>query len=361
MVLVQDSWLAVGILPFALNAGCGRPPCEETLTCPPSTIQAGGGGNAGTNLGGIGGGGRSDMWASGFGGAEGGAPSQAPGGSSGTSTGGTGGILTNAGNAGDTALAGHSSYGGASGARDSSDAGEAGDGGTSARCGNGTIEASEECDDGIDNGSGKRCNALCKENVCGDGDRGPTEGCDDGTENGLELLRCAPDCSRIIEVKHILVAERELTDERLQPNPIAKADAECPAGYKALFAYGSQRRATTIPFKSANAVDWVLRPYTYYVNSTENLIWLTRDVPLLGVETGQFSGLLNTIGYATRAYISNLNVDGTTFVTDNCDGWSTSNSSYSKHFGMSLFTDAGYLDHDVTSCGHYVTFYCVEQ
>ena len=88
--------------------------------------------------------------------------------------------------------------------------------------------------------------------------------------NGLELLRCAPDCSGIIQSKRIKFGP-ERAGGNLQPNPVATADASCPVGYKALFAYAAVRRATTSPNKVANSIDWVIHPYTYYVTATEGL------------------------------------------------------------------------------------------
>lgn len=49
------------------------------------------------------------------------------------------------------------------------------------RCGNGTLDADEECDEGPNNGvSGYACTERCIDNVCGDGHIGPDEACDDG-------------------------------------------------------------------------------------------------------------------------------------------------------------------------------------
>src|SRR4051794_39739893 len=53
--------------------------------------------------------------------------------------------------------------------------------------------------------------------------------------------------------KHIIVSP-EVQGEKLQPNPVAFADAQCPAGFKALFGYGSSRRATTVAFGNRNAI-----------------------------------------------------------------------------------------------------------
>jgi hypothetical protein len=195
--------------------------------------------------------------------------------------------------------------------------------------------------------------------VCGDGDVGPSETCDKGAENGFELLRCAPDCSRIIQIKHLKLSPERMGGN-LQPNPVATADASCPVGYKALFAYAAVRRATTSPNKVANPIDWVIQPYTYYVNEAENPVWLTDDVALLGVRMGAFSPLKNQIGGTTSVVLTGLNGDWTTLGADNCGGWA--NNAYSKHYGFAFNQDIGFLySDDVLSCDAVVNFYCVEQ
>jgi len=63
-----------------------------------------------------------------------------------------------------------------------------------AECGNGTLEAGEQCDDG-DTVSGDGCSANCEEedeDECGDGDLGDNEECDDG--NTLNGDGCSSDC-----------------------------------------------------------------------------------------------------------------------------------------------------------------------
>jgi len=230
-------------------------------------------------------------------------------------------------------------------------------------CGDGNVDKGEECDNGSENGPGKACNARCLLNVCGDGDQGPGEGCDSGAENGMDVLRCAPDCSRIIEIKHLVVAATELGNSRLQPNPVATADATCRSGYKAFFVYGTQRRATTTAFKAQNSIDWVLRPYTYYYNDVENPLWLTDSVPLLGVRNGHPMPLQNAISQATEVILTGLNEDYTTLGSDNCDGWSTIQTTYSKHYGLPPASDIGFMySTDTLECGSYaISFYCVEQ
>ena len=52
-----------------------------------------------------------------------------------------------------------------------------------AACGNGVVEAGEECDDGAFNADDGRCTPQCALPACGDGLVGPGEECDDGELN----------------------------------------------------------------------------------------------------------------------------------------------------------------------------------
>lgn len=61
-----------------------------------------------------------------------------------------------------------------------------------AECGNGVVEAGEECDDGDENGESFACLGDCTLNVCGDGHEGPEEGCDDG--NLVDGDGCSAEC-----------------------------------------------------------------------------------------------------------------------------------------------------------------------
>ena len=122
-----------------------------------------------------------------------------------------------------------------SGESDASEGGSAGAGGDRAsdggragvaepdppRGGDGRLDRGEKCDDSANNGLGKACNA-----------------------------RCAPDCSRIVGVEHIIISSKELPSSDLAPNRVASADSTCPVGYKALFAAITARRATTVPFQA---------------------------------------------------------------------------------------------------------------
>ncbi len=61
-------------------------------------------------------------------------------------------------------------------------------------CGDGTVDAGEECDEGDDNGPGGACLDGCVVNVCGDDDKGPGEECDDGGSNHNNGV-CKEDCT----------------------------------------------------------------------------------------------------------------------------------------------------------------------
>jgi cysteine-rich repeat protein len=59
-------------------------------------------------------------------------------------------------------------------------------------CGDGTVDAGEECDAGPDNSDTGACTPGCKLAFCGDGLLGPGEGCDDG--NASDDDACSNEC-----------------------------------------------------------------------------------------------------------------------------------------------------------------------
>lgn len=67
------------------------------------------------------------------------------------------------------------------------------DGPSGSGCGNGAVEAGEECDEGSDNADEAACKADCTLNVCGDGKVGPGEACDDGNRDDTD--GCGNDCT----------------------------------------------------------------------------------------------------------------------------------------------------------------------
>ncbi len=72
------------------------------------------------------------------------------------------------------------------------------DSGVEVECGNGIVEGSEECDDGLSNSDTEpdACRANCTEASCGDGVNDSNEGCDDGSSNSdTEPDACRTDCA----------------------------------------------------------------------------------------------------------------------------------------------------------------------
>lgn len=140
-----------------------------------------------------------------------------------------------------------------------SEAGQAG----AISCGDGNIDATEECDDGANNDPGKSCNASCKHNVCGDGDPGPGEGCDKGADNHIKL---GP----------------EHQGGNLQPNPVGTADASSVCGHAACTEIScagnassgivATRRCLVTPGRLVGAVARALRPPCLRVRS-RNRAW----------------------------------------------------------------------------------------
>src|SRR5258705_7936076 len=59
-------------------------------------------------------------------------------------------------------------------------------------CGNGTVEGTEQCDDGNTN-SGDGCAYNCIIELCGNGTLDPGEECDDGNTNGFD--GCSSGCT----------------------------------------------------------------------------------------------------------------------------------------------------------------------
>lgn len=228
-------------------------------------------------------------------------------------------------------------------------------------CGNGMSDSGEQCDDGPDNGPGKACTALCKLNVCGDGDRSPTEACDSGTNTGANLGDCAPDCSKVVDAKRIVVSVG-MSAGNLGANPVATADSFCPAMHRALFAAGTTRRASTMPNASVGAVDWVIRPWTQYRNASDQVIWQTGEVPLLGVQGGAFTALMNPISVSSGGAFTGLARDWTTLQQNNCSGWTNATTTFSKNLGIVTSTTVGFINNGGTqSCDFTNHFYCVEQ
>lgn len=246
-------------------------------------------------------------------------------------------------------------------------------------CGDGLLDDGEECDDGDANASDAACKPDCTAAICGDGDIfAGTEACDDGADaNVLEVGACAPDCSRVIVEKAIVIGETPDSPD-LGANPVAAADGLCDPGYLAMFAVAGLREAAILPFDASDGVDWVLQPYTAYVRPFDGeVIWITDDVPLLGVRDGESQALDVSIGGVCPGrgefgiegrIMTGLNADWTTSAFDTCDGWTTESSDEDMRRGLACSTTTYLYDPEWTSdCDFGTGFldpaqvYCVEQ
>lgn len=204
-------------------------------------------------------------------------------------------------------------------------------------CGDGEVGDDEECDEGEDNGAGD-CTELCTLPVCGDGIVSPDEACDDGEENGTDLDDCAPDCSKLVDAKTITLSYNFSTNGNMGGNAaIEHVDGRCEAaglaGYKAMFADGTSRRASVSPFVGDGQVDWVLTPWTRYLRDDGELVWITDESALLGIRDGVPEPLLVPIAsqLATSAY-TGLQANWLAELNSDCVNWTT-NSSGASHFG----------------------------
>jgi hypothetical protein len=236
-------------------------------------------------------------------------------------------------------------------------------------CGNGTVDAGEECDNGKDNAVDEACLPDCVLNVCGDGMQGPDEACDHGPENELEVGACAPDCSRVIETRAIVPSDL-IADGDLGNNPVATADAACPAGHDALFVVPGVREASDAPYAADSLLDWPLQPYTAYANNNGTIVWITDDVPLLGVRDGGPEPLLAPLYecpagqtcYGSK--ITGLDADWTAATSQTCNGWLSSSDDDEAVYGDPQSVTEYISTGDVHACGFgfisTVGVYCVE-
>ncbi|MEM7159696.1 MAG: DUF1554 domain-containing protein [Myxococcota bacterium] len=238
-------------------------------------------------------------------------------------------------------------------------------------CGDGVIDAElqEICDDGENNGPGQACNANCELNVCGDGDPGPAEGCDEGNANALALGACAPDCSGVIEERHITFGNA-LPNGNFGTDPVAYADSTCPDGYAAMFSFASVRRASLTPWVGDGQNDWVLQPYTAYTNDDGEIVWITDGTALLGVRAGAPMPLENPVEDMVCGMtcpildtITGMADDWTNLGDNICIGWSSASSGATATYGRGTGVE-DFLELNTRSCGANwfgLYFMCVEQ
>lgn len=242
-------------------------------------------------------------------------------------------------------------------------------------CGDGNVDPGEECDLGGDNALTAECRPDCNLARCGDGDvwQGG-EGCDDGDGNNvLEVGACAPDCSRVIEEKVITGGNFIVGGGDFGNNPVAFVDSTCDPGYAAMFSVAGIREASESPYTGDGGIDWVLQPFTAYVNTDGELVWITDETPLLGVRAGDPVPLEAPVflenDFMVR-YISGMNANWTTSGSNTCNGWSSDLETDEVRYG-DVTSTVDFLSDATTECdgwgpsnGFFLNLtcvYCVEQ
>lgn len=202
--------------------------------------------------------------------------------------------------------------------------------------------------------------------VCGDGQVDQGEICDDGVNAGMTEGDCAPDCSAVVQRKLIRLSQNSTSaDFSPGPNDVVVADSFCPNGFLAFFTDGVNRVASVAPLMGNGQVDWVLQPWTEYVNPNGDPMWTTTELRLLGVsDDHQWVGLDNPLLDSVDFGYTGMRGDYTT-ATANCGGWSMTNALTESSFSQAHQTNQRFvgIPDDMTGglCSLQHEFICVEQ
>ncbi len=183
---------------------------------------------------------------------------------------------------------------------------------------------------------------------CGDGVVEDGEICDDGVNAGADVGDCAPDCSTEVEIREIVLSSETFTGDLAGAGPgsiIENVDDGCPFGYRAMFSDGADRIATVTGNTGDGQVDWVLRPWTAYVNEDGDLLAITDGAALLGVHGGVFMNLENAVDPGNNGGAwTGMNQDWTAMpANENCNNWTNATNSYQMMQGIPGMTSAAFL------------------
>lgn len=206
-------------------------------------------------------------------------------------------------------------------------------------CGDGMPVAGEACDDGntvtetVCDTYGEECvscNDSCTAVVnltgpfCGDGVVDSAfEACDERDDVGANPGDCLA-CLGLVDMRLTIRESDRSSNGSFAPSPIASADDLCDGfgeEYRAMFAHGSARRASSTAHSGDDQLDWVLEPFTAYYNAAGAHVWTTDSSALLGVRSGVPAPLLNPIVDSGNAVWTGMNTDHTTLSANLCDGW----------------------------------------
>ena len=219
--------------------------------------------------------------------------------------------------------------------------------------------------EGSSSGGGTGSSSESGEAVCGDGRVNGDEVCDDGENAGVSEGDCAPDCSATVQQKLIRLSQNSFgADFAPGTNPVDVADAACPVGYLAFFADGVNRVATVSPNMGNGQVNWVLQPWTEYVNPDGVRMWTTTELLLLGVDdSNTFVGLEAPLTPSTNFGMTGMLGDYTTS-TLTCGDWSEATGSNLSFGQTHVVTDRFIGPPDNGSgglCNLQHEFICIEQ
>jgi hypothetical protein len=224
-------------------------------------------------------------------------------------------------------------------------------------------DGSEQCDDGTANNTGAYggCNPDCTlAPRCGDGHVDmPYETCDDGPNNGLMLGQCNPACTGKVTQKSI---KRFTMFGAMTGNLTNDWDPFCQAqfgmSYKALLVDGKTRIASQSANTGDGQVDWVLKPYTLYVNDTAMPLWTTDQVSLLGVRGGKAMPLMASFGGGGSDFAwAGFDADWTTSMYT-CGQWNVASGGGGSVVGLGVI---GAITTTVGDCSLKNYLLCAEQ
>jgi hypothetical protein len=232
-------------------------------------------------------------------------------------------------------------------------------------CGDNVVDNGEECDKGSENSANAygpgRCTDKCKlAPYCGDSKMNGPEKCDEGGSGSTALGACNPECTGFYE-KRYLRASQKFYPAKM--GGIAGADVNCQAefgaSYKALLV-GGTRRATSTPLKGDNQQDWVIKKYTHYYNSLDQLIWRTDAINLLGVRDGQrmnlYAKAFTEVQYPWSGFANDWTTIPDGVASGTCMGWTYDGSDQQGSFCLDDLTDAA-----GEPCRTSANIVCVEQ
>jgi cysteine-rich repeat protein len=134
------------------------------------------------------------------------------------------------------------------------------------QCGDGIVEAGEQCDHGASNGvPPDTCTATCQNNVCGDGYMGGTEQCDNGVNNNNDA-DCLPTCQKAScgdgHLDSVGPNDKELCDPTVAPGTPANCPACCPTSTGLVLSTDADRFAAAECSLAIYQADMIATPPT---------------------------------------------------------------------------------------------------